>query len=104
MLFRLIQRARSTGGDKYECLDVDSDFRIYIPQEISRVNNQPLYEIELEITSTKLTANSETQYETPPAEEVTLSPEDQQFFKEINQLTPEQRQVMLQAYQDHLVL
>lgn len=36
-VFTLEKKARKNGGDKYVC-ESDSDFNIYFPQSISRVN------------------------------------------------------------------
>ena len=34
--FQLLQKAKKTGGDKYSCNSISSEWIIYIPQEISR--------------------------------------------------------------------
>lgn len=37
--FKLTQKAKSKGGDKYECDEIEN-FNIYVPQEISRKNGE----------------------------------------------------------------
>jgi len=46
--FQLIQTAKKSGGDKYECVD-DPSFIIYFPQRISRIDGNIKDEIEIEI-------------------------------------------------------
>lgn len=46
----LTRPARSSGGDRYECAMMGAPkgiFVIYIPQTISRVNGQPIQNIEV---------------------------------------------------------
>lgn len=38
--FILDKEAKNKGGDKYKCSSID-DFIIYIPQSISRIDNNP---------------------------------------------------------------
>lgn len=50
MDFKLVQKAKSKGGDRYECV-TDPTFTIYIPQNLSRnTNNIPHEKIQLNIT------------------------------------------------------
>ena len=51
-IFCLSQKARKLGGDKYTCKD-DSQFSIYFPQTISRVQNEPVPTITVDIHTTK---------------------------------------------------
>lgn len=39
MNFKLVQKAKKTGGDKYIC-EQDENFNIYFPQEFSRINGE----------------------------------------------------------------
>jgi hypothetical protein len=47
--FMLVQKAKSKGGDKYACIS-DPSFTIYVPQTISRVDEQPHPKLKIEIT------------------------------------------------------
>lgn len=50
LVFQLEKEAKNKGGDKYKCLSID-DFIIYIPQAISRENNQyPKKELRISIS------------------------------------------------------
>ena len=39
LIFKLIQAAKKSGGDKYQCT-TDDKFIIYVPQNISRQNSK----------------------------------------------------------------
>ena len=43
LIFKLVRRAKSKGGDRYEAAlkDESKPFVIYLPQSISRVNGMP---------------------------------------------------------------
>ncbi len=51
LTFNLQQAAKKTGGDKYVC-ETDETFAVYIPQSISRKNNngKPLQTVKMTIT------------------------------------------------------
>lgn len=55
--FKLSKKAKSGGGDKYDCETIEG-FNIYFPQTISRKNNKPI-EI-LEITINNLEKDADT--------------------------------------------
>lgn len=47
-LFKLLKAAKKNGGDKYTCTEKDyEDWAIYIPQEISRPNDDKIPEKDL---------------------------------------------------------
>ncbi len=48
MDFILVQKAKSKGGDKYACIS-DPSFTIYVPQSISRVDDQPHPKLQVNI-------------------------------------------------------
>lgn len=48
LTFILDKEAKNKGGDKYKCSTID-DFFIYIPQSISRNNNEVKKEIRISI-------------------------------------------------------
>lgn len=49
LVFQLEKEAKNKGGDKYKCLSID-DFIIYIPQSISREQNNTCPKKELRIS------------------------------------------------------
>ena len=46
--FQLDKPAKRAGGDKYICSE-QSEFTIYIPQTISRVNGEPIKKLKVNI-------------------------------------------------------
>lgn len=50
-IFKIVQIAKKSGGDKYECKIDDVDFVIYFPQTCSRINGKPKESIILTIVS-----------------------------------------------------
>lgn len=46
--FRISQKAKTSGGDKYVC-ESDPKFVVYFPQSVSRVNGEPKEEIKVDI-------------------------------------------------------
>ncbi len=48
-VFVLEQKAKKSGGDKYKC-EVDDNFCIYFPQEISRSSGQPAKKLVVKIS------------------------------------------------------
>lgn len=47
-IFRLVQKAKTVGGDKYVS-ESDCKFVVYFPQSISRINGVPKEEIKVNI-------------------------------------------------------
>lgn len=47
-VFRLSQKAKTSGGDKYTC-ESDPKFVVYFPQSVSRVNGNAKEEIKIVI-------------------------------------------------------
>jgi hypothetical protein len=48
--FLLVQKAKSKGGDKYVCIS-DPSFSIYVPQNKSRVGDQPHTKLRINIST-----------------------------------------------------
>lgn len=48
--FILVQKAKSKGGDKYVCVS-DPTFSIYVPQTISRIDDQPHSNLKINIST-----------------------------------------------------
>lgn len=50
--FKLVQKAKTVGGDRYECSEVivnNKPWTVYFPQELIRINGEPKELIEIHL-------------------------------------------------------